>query len=112
MRIEPISGYSGFQSYIRPLSYSVGNASDTSAGYSESVKRSAGKYAVGASRPVMYADSQAVSYGPRKGSDKAREMEQMFNKIASDHYGETTSYGPGGEALGYEAEGRVFDVFT
>ncbi len=112
MRINPISGYSGFQSYIRPLNYSAHNASDTSAGYTESVRRNAGKYSVGATRPVMYADSQAVSSGPKKGSDKAREMEQAFNKIASDHYGETTSYGPRGEAFGYEAEGRIFDVFT
>ena len=112
MRIDPISGSSGFQSYIRPLNYSVDNTSDTSAVYSESVKRNAGKYAVGAARPVVYADSAAVSSGPRKGSEKARQMEQAFNKIASDHYGETTHYGPKGEPFGYEAEGRIFDVFT
>ncbi len=112
MRIDPISGYSGFQSYIRPLNYSVDNESNASAGYSESIRRTSGKYTVGASRPVAYADAQTVSAGPKKGSDKAREIEQAFNKIASDHYGETTSYGPRGEAFGYEAEGRVFDVFT
>ena len=60
----------------------------------------------------MYADSEVVSSGPQKGSSKAREIEQAFNKIASDHYGETTFYGPKGEAFGYEAEGRIFDVFT
>ncbi len=112
MRIDPISGYSGSQSYIRPLNYSVGNSSDTSAGYSESVRRNSGKYSVGAARPVMYADSQVTSMGPRKGSSKAREIEQAFNKIASDHYGETVSYGPEGQGFGYEAEGRIFDVFT
>ena len=89
MRIDPISGYSGSQSYIRSLNYSVG-----------------------AARPVMYADSQVTSMGPRKGSSKAREIEQAFNKIASDHYGETVSYGPKGQGFGYEAEGRIFDVFT
>ena len=112
MRINPISGYSGFQTYIRPLNYSVDNMSEQSAGYSESVRRNSGKYTVGAARPVMYPDSQASVYGPRKGSEKAREIEQAFNKIASDHYGETTSYGPKGEGYGYEAEGRIFDVFT
>jgi len=60
----------------------------------------------------MYADSQVTSMGPRKGSSKAREIEQAFNKIASDHYGETVSYGPKGQGFGYEAEGRIFDVFT
>ena len=112
MRIDPISGYSGFQSYIRPLNYPVGNSSDTSATYSESVRRNAGKYSVGAASPVMYADSQSVSSGPKKGSDDARRMEQAFNKIASDHYGETVLYGPKGEGFGYEAEGRIFDVYT
>ena len=112
MRIGPVSGYSGFQTYIKHLNYSVDNLSSSSAGYSESVQRNSGKYAVGATRPVMYADSEAVSAGPRKGSDKAREIEQAFNKIASDHYGETVLYGSKGEAFGYEAEGRIFDVFT
>ncbi len=112
MRIGPVSGYSGFQSYIKPLSYSVDNTSDSSAGYSESVQRNSGKYSVGATRPVMYADSEVVSSGPQKGSMKAREIEQAFNKIASDHYGETVLYGRKGEAFGYEAEGRIFDVFT
>lgn len=85
MRIGPVSGYSGFQTYIKPLNYSVDNSS---------------------------ADLEAVSAGPRKGSDKAREIEQAFNKIASEHYGETVLYGSKGEAFGYEAEGRIFDVFT
>lgn len=112
MRIDPISGYSGYQSYIRPLHYPVDNASDTSSAYSESVRRNGGKYSVGAARPVMYPDSQSVASGPKKGSEKAREMERAFNKIASDHYGETVLYGSKGEGFGYEAEGRIFDVFT
>ena len=112
MRIDPISGYSGFQSYIKPLNYSVGNSSNSSPGFAESVQRNSGKYSVGAVRPVMYADSEIISSAPRKGSDKARKIEQTFNKIASDHYGETVLYGPKGEAFGYEAEGRIFDVFT
>jgi hypothetical protein len=112
MRIDPITAGSGYQSYIRPLNYPVGNASDTSSGYSESVRRNGGKYSVGAVAPVKYADSQTVGPGPKKGSEKARKMEQAFNKIASDHYGETVLYGSKGEGFGYEAEGRIFDAFT
>ena len=112
MKISPISAYSGSQIYINPMHYPVDNTSAVSPEFQESVKRSAGKYSVSASKPVIYADSQAVSAGPRKGSAKAREMEAAFNRIASDHYGETTSYGSKGEGYGYETSGRVFDVFA
>ena len=112
MKISPVSAYSGSAIYINPMHYPVGNTSSVSSEFEESVKRSAGKYSVSASRPVGYPDSQAVSSGPRKGSPKAREMEAAFNRIASDHSGETTSYGSKGEGYGYEAAGRIFDVFT
>ncbi len=111
MRISPISGYSGFDSYIRPLQYDPGNASGISPEYKESVRKNAGKYSVGAASPVGYPDSETVSAGPRKGSKEAREIENRFNRIASDHYGENTAYGPKGQGIGYEASGRVFDVF-
>ncbi|MCR4793494.1 MAG: hypothetical protein K5871_12180 [Lachnospiraceae bacterium] len=90
----------------------MNNTSDTSAGFAESIRRNAGKYSVGASKPVGYPDSQAISAGPKKGSPQARQIEEAFNRIASDHYGQTTSYGSGGEAYGYEATGRVFDMFV
>ena len=111
MKIAPISGFSGSQTYIRPMNFSVDNTSDVSAGFAESIRRTAGKYSVGASKPVVYPDSSAVSKGPGKGSAEARQIEAHFNRIASDHYGETVGYGPRGQALGYEAEGRVFDVY-
>ncbi len=111
MRISPISGYSGSYSYIRPLQYDPGNTSGVSPEYRESVRKTAGNYSVGASRPVGYPDSETVSAGPRKGSKEAREIESHFNRIASDHYGENTTYGPTGQGFGYEASGRVFDVF-
>ena len=111
MRISPISGYSGYDSYIRPLQYDPGNTSGVSPEYRESVKRNAGNYSVGATRPVGYPNSETVSAGPKKGSKEAREIESRFNRIASDHYGENTTYGPGGQGYGYEAAGRVFDVF-
>ena len=112
MKISPVSAYGGSQVYINPLHYTIGNTSASSAGFAESVKRNAGKYSVGASVPVGYADSRAVSTGPRKGSQKAREIEEAFNRKAGDHYGETVLYGSKGEGYGYEASGRIFDVFT
>jgi len=112
MKISPVSAYGGSQVYISPMHYPVENTSNVSAGFAESIRRNSGKYAVGASSPVIYPDHTAVSSGPKKGSKEARRIEEAFNRIASDHYGETTSYGPEGQGFGYEAAGRVFDMFV
>ena len=95
------------------MQFSVDNAAEPSSGYIDSLRRNAGKQAVGAVKPVAYADSQVVSSpGPKKGSEQARKIEESFNRIASDHYGETVGYGPNARGYGYEASGRVFDMFV
>ncbi len=112
MKISPVSAYGGSQVYINPMRYSVNNTSGFSDGFTESVKRNAGRDSIGAAKPVVYPDHQVMSSGPKKGSKEARQIEDAFNRIASDHYGETVFYGSGGEGYGYEATGRVFDMFV
>ena len=114
MKINPVSGYGVYQSYIRLLSFRVGNDSEVSGVYKESIAQSAGRYSVDASRPVSYPGAQSVSSASTSGRDLARahEVSDAYNRIASRYYGETVAYGSGGEAKGYEAEGRIFDKFV
>ena len=70
MRVSPIDLYASTV-YIRPLEYSVPNDSRTSDSYAESIKRNAGRKNVGATRPVMYADSQVVASAGRQNREKS-----------------------------------------
>ncbi len=110
LRISPIDAYSS-SVYIRPLEYTVPNTSGTSDSYAESIKRNAGRDAVSASRPVMYPDAQTVASSGRENRERAKQVSEYYNRIASKHFGESVGYGSGGEAKSYEAEGRVLDLF-
>lgn len=110
MRISPIDSYSSY-AYIRPLEYSVPNTSGTSDSYAESIRKKSGGNTVTPSKPVMYADAQTVSSSGKENREKAKQVSQYYNRIASKHFGEAVGYGAGGEAKGYEAEGRILDLF-
>ncbi len=111
MRISPVDAYSSYV-YMRPLEYSVPNTSGTSDSYAESVRKNGGGNAVTPSKPVMYADSQSVASSGKENREKAKQVSRYYNRIASRHFGEATGYGSGGEAKGYEAEGRILDLFV
>ncbi|MCR5476415.1 MAG: hypothetical protein K6E92_02175 [Lachnospiraceae bacterium] len=112
-RISPISGY-GSVSYIQPMQYRVDNTSAPSDAYAESVKRTGGRDAVSASRPVQYANAQATGSmaASPKQSEEAQKTEAAFNRIASSYDQAVTGYGRGGQGSSYDVIGSQLNLFA
>ncbi|SDB07571.1 hypothetical protein [Eubacterium oxidoreducens] len=111
LAISPISSVS--TKVVQPINYALKNEADVSDAYVSQVKQ---QNKIDDVSPVIYPTSQVMkqteSVDLSARLEKAQQVAQGYNEIASSFGGATVGYASDRSALAYQAIGAGFDMYA